>query len=135
MKKNIEKQSLGLEGRSVLSAHIRTLFKISEARSDLTRREMRKVKKVITWIDNQILFGDWEDGLTAAFSNDTFGETFRKAINLILDASPKDLEEKGLKDDAETVILEMRRVGKVYEYMTGRDVRTGKKIHIGALDA
>ena len=137
MKKNIDKPKLCNEEKAVLAAQIKTMFQISIMHSNhMSWREKRGAKKIQKKIEEEILFGDWESAILFAMENKDFAESFRHVLEIVLKGGEPALKRRNMQDeDIQTVMLATMKFGKVYEYLTGRDVKTGKRIHKGAVDA
>lgn len=134
MKKNIDKPELSDEAKSTMASQVAALFIMSRRIRKMSWRMARKNKKVERGIMETILYDDWERPLKALWRIPGFEESFHKSVELLRDATPSDLPGMAL-EDVEDVNLGSRQLIKVYEYMTGKDFKTTKKIHKGVLDA
>ena len=137
MKKNIEKPYLDDMALRVLKAHFQMIWHvgIDANKKTIPRKYRRKMRDFIGELAAMIEMGEWEEALTIAFKNQSFGENLESAIKTLLNATEEEFEERGHGNCYEDIKLGTMRVAKVYEYMTGKDPMTGKKLHKGALDA
>lgn len=137
MKRNIEKPYLDEMALRVLKAHFLMIWHvgIDANRKNIPRKYRRKMRDFIGELAAMIEMGEWEEALKIAFKNDSFGDNLEHAISTILNSTEEDFEERGHGNCYDDVRLGTMRVAKVYEYMTGKDAITGKKLHKGALDA
>lgn len=136
MKKNIEKPNLSVEEKAVMAAQIKAMFQSSARHMKMSWREKRMVKRIEQKIGNGIMFGDWESAMLYAMENKDFPEAFRKTICIVEEKGDAGLRERGLDEDSiQNILLAMRKISKAFEYLTGMDAKTGKKIHKGVIDA
>lgn len=135
MKKNIDKPVLSDEARKTLGTQIQSILMMARRHTKLSWRESRDLKKYEKKVMSVILFGDWEVALKSLYGTAPwFKEAFKKTIELLQD-SRAELEGRLPEEDIEDIVLGARKLTEVYEYMTGRNFKTDKKIHEGALDA
>ena len=133
MKKRINTPELSDEAKNTMASQVAALFTMSRRVRKMSWRMARKSKKVELRIIDSIVYGDWEQPLKALWRIPGFEESFHKSVELLRDATPFDLP--GLdEEDVEDINLGSRQLAKVYEYMSGRDFKTTKKVCKGAFD-
>ena len=133
MKENIAKPKLNEDDLTVLSGILNAAY--LPATKSLARRDKRAMAAIINFLAGMVQAGHWTDALRVAFQNESFGEVFRDAIVRTSEIKESDFIERGVPELYEKTQLGTMKIKKVYEYMTGKDAKTSKKLHMGVLDA
>ena len=135
MKKNIAKPHLKEQELNVLSAQIKTIFRISiDEAKDMKRRHRKKLWEFIEVLGEMINEGAWEEALRIAFKNESFEQAFAGSFKIILNADRDDFTNHGAGNCYEDIHCSTMKLVAVYEYMTGKDYLTGEKLHKGVID-
>lgn len=143
MKKNIDKPELNLHQRAMLHAFMASIIisaiENTKGQKKVPRKIIRHTKQWLNASRDKILSGDWEQTITPMFRSSfvdcSFQDAFSEALNTILVHASDEELSRGGDFDPQEIKLGAMRIAKVYEYMTGKDYKTGKKIHKGVLDA
>ena len=136
MKANINKPNLNDDDLKVLSAMIHLAYENATVKgSKLRGRNKKAIGIIVDFLTGMVQAGLWTDALRVTFQNDTFDKGFRDSITKTYEISEDDFKSKGVPELYEKTQLATMKLVKVYEYMTGKDYKTGKKIHKGVLDA
>lgn len=136
MKANINKPNLNNDDLKVLSAMIHMAYGNATVKgSKLRGRNKKAIGIIVGFLTGMVQAGSWTDALRVAFQNGTFDEAFRGTIATTHKIKEDDFKSKGVPELYEKTQLAAMKLIKVYEYMTGKDYKTGKKIHKGVLDA
>ena len=133
MKKNIEKPKLNEDDCRVLSGIVYAIMAGSIRASSLSRKDRKHQDIIHKFLVDMIRDGEWSDALRVEYQNPTFDDTFRMAIERTKGIKEAEFPAND-KDWYEKTQLGLMKIAKVYEYMTGKDYATNKKIHQGALD-
>lgn len=136
MKKNIKKPELADTDLAALAALIETIYQ--EMVRPLTRgakwKMRRRIKNTFLTVQDGICEGGWEINMVAFLNKPSLDHLFRQGY----DAAMQDAAlyyEKTTAENADNIILGLRKVALVYEYITGKDIKTGKVLHRGVVDA
>lgn len=136
MKANINKPNLNDDDLKVLSAMIHLAYGNATVEgSKLRGRNKKAISIIVNFLTGMIQAGSWTDALRVTFQTKSFDEGFRDVITRTYEIKEDDFKSKGVPELYEKTQLATMKLVKVYEYMTGKDYKTGKKIHKGVLDA
>jgi hypothetical protein len=136
MKKNIKKPELADTDLAALAALINTIYQemVRPLMKGAKWKMRRRVKKTFFAVQDGICEGGWETNMVAFLNKPSLDHLFRQGY----DAAMQDAAlyyEKTTAENADNIILGLRKVALVYEYITGKDIKTGKVLHRGVVDA